>query len=501
MELALLYPSTPFVISVAPQIAVLSDSYEKAMSTYARQALRERGLDLRFSPASGYRIILGLLYLSSILKDDGNTVKFYHQDYLTDLGQMDYAIKEIAESDCLFIASSTVQYNKAVGLINEVKKVNPNIVAGLMGREATFLDKELLTKTKCDIAIRWDGELTVRDLVSAFEKGQKLENVRGITWKENGKIRRNRDAESLSLDSLPAPDFGILPRGILEKANVSLATSRGCPYKCSYCYETFFWGNSRYRRMDKVMEDISLYLEYFPYDHVFFHDSTFTCNKRRTINFCSEFKRNFPDIYFSCNVRANTLGNEIISSMVKANCIGVFIGVENASDNILSKLDRFENRESVISVIRNLDKNFPLVVCSTIMGLPGETYTTAIQNIQLIRKLLQMGTFQVTTRVFTPYPGTPIFQDPKRYGMEILSHDFDRYDRYSFPPVIRLKSLNEFELYALFTVAFSLITEYATRRVDLFSNLHKDVLDRFKNIEKPNIYKIDYSSDQEVNIS
>jgi len=492
MNVGIFYPKSPFNVMVPSMVAAIASFYSKAISTYMSEKIENLGIDLKFSPATGYKIIPGILYLSSLLKQSGCKVKLYHEDYLRSKNIFDASLKEIAENDCIFILFSTVQYRHVKEICERIRELNPNVPICLSGREPTFLDEMVSRDLPYVIAIRGDCEIIAKDLISALDtsKNPSLNKIRGISWVKNNRFIRNPLAPRPNLDVLPPPDFSILPNEMLKNLTISLTTSRGCPFKCHYCYETYFWDKLRFRSLDKVYEDLSLYFESLPYNHVFFQDSTFTYPKKRVLAFCEMFKELFSDKYFSCNARACTLDRQLIEVLSNANCTGVFMGVENSSENLLRKLDRFESQSTIIRALKILNTEIPFVTCSAITGLPGETYETAVNTIRLLMKILHMGTFQATLRIFVPYPGTPIFHNPSKYALKIMCYDFSRYDRYSFPPVIRLKNLNEIELYSLFLLGLGAIANFAAQRVNLIDEFYQFLISSVENVASSNIYKI-----------
>lgn len=496
MKIALMFPATPFNVNVLPHISYISGLYGRMVSQLAKEKIDKLGLKLKASPADGYRVILGLLTAASMLKDDGHTVKYYQEDYMINAGSYEKQLKEISESDCVFIAFSTPQYLRVKEITEKLKSYNPNILIAVMGREPTSLDEKVLNDFSCDICIRGDGENTIHEITLIFDKSKSIERMelcKGITFKHKNKIIRTSDAPPVDLNTMPSPDFSILPKDFVDKANVSLTTSRGCGFKCAYCYETSFWGNVRYRPIEKVVEDLNEYFKYFPFNHVFFHDSTFTMNKKRTIELTNSLKKEFGNEFsYSCNARGETLNRDILNNLKKTGCLELFMGIDNASDAILKKMNRKGDISNNIRMIEKANKEIPLIVCSTIMGLPGETYETATNTIKLSQKLIRKGIFQVTTRLFVPYPGTPVFHNPQEYGVKILSSDFSRYDRYSYPPVIRLSNLNEFELYGLFEAFFGMATAEAGKKIE--HDIYEDMIKNIKNVKSQNPYKTVYYS-------
>ncbi len=490
MNIGLYFPRSDFKTQAPEYIMSLKNIHNKAIDVLQRKILEEEGIDLKPSPASGYRTIMGLLTVAGLLKKEGYNVCYYSEDYMKEKNYQKM-FKELTEKDILFIAYSVSQHNLVKEFCSKVKELNSNCIIFLMGVLPTYKDKEVLEEINCDVVIRGEGELKTKEICNILEKeGKKgLKKVRGISFKTEGKLKRNKTGKIPDLDDFPSPAFEILPKDYRDNAAIAMATSRGCPFSCRYCYECNFWGNVRFRSVDRVLEDIESYFKNFNFNHIFFYDPTFTYNKKRSLEILNRAKSEFGDFYFACNMRARTVTENYLKKMRNYGCIGCFIGLQNANNSVLKKVNRLETVETFDKAIYKINKYVPLIDVSCIIGLPGENYQTFSNTMVYIKKLLDNGIFQVSTRVFVPYPGTPFFENPEKYGIKIISKNYSRYERYLYPPVYKLKELNQFEIYSFFVTSYSMITGKMAQRVGLEKELEK--LDsNYENEVVQNIHKV-----------
>lgn len=392
---------------------------------------------------------------------------------------------------CIFVVS-TLQYEFSLELLRLLKSTSSDLITIIAGREATFLTKKVLFDG-FDIAIKGEIEAVLPVLV---EKLNTL-NVKDIPKYMDGvgvriskkEIKIREGINKVNVNTLPLPDFSIFPSSLRKQANISWWVSRGCPFKCAYCYEPFFWNPLRIKNVEKVREELELYKKFFPFNHIFFHDSTFNVGPWKNIlKIVSE-----AGLSCSFNVKLDLLKENDLKFLKANTPFALFSGIESCSQKVLKKINRCQNTGLMIKVAKKLNKIIPFLTLSFIIGLPGETITTIMKMKQLIRNLLLRDKiFQVTVRVFTPYPGTPIFHNPKKYGVEILSTEFGRYDRYSFPPVIRTKCLDEFTIYYLFLDIYSMIVKLNLRLAGMnIKEFEKSVYKKI-NLYATNIYKIRY---------
>lgn len=99
-----------------------------------------------------------------------------------------------------------------------------------------------------------------------------------------------------------------------------------------------------------------------------------------------------------------------------------------------------------------------------IVGLPGETLFSLKATNDGLRDLLMGGLIdQLTVFIFVPYPGSPAFRDPARYGLTILTHNWRSYQDRTYPPIIRYNELNEEDIYTAFL---------EINRTDLYHKAH-----------------------------
>ena len=153
---------------------------------------------------------LGLLYLSAVLRQENFQVDMMDQAaYGFTLAQILKWIKkkdpDVLGFSTLISAASSVT---ARIISREIKKWNPNLKIIFGNKHATSNDYRILNKYHfIDACVRNEGEYSFLELVNAFAQNQSLENVKGITYRENGKVKRNIDREKIKdLDALPFPD-------------------------------------------------------------------------------------------------------------------------------------------------------------------------------------------------------------------------------------------------------------------------------------------------------
>ncbi|MFX1274634.1 MAG: B12-binding domain-containing radical SAM protein [Promethearchaeota archaeon] len=342
---------------------------------------------------------LGLCYLSAILKNENYTVD------LIDQAALGYSLEQLVnwikkrDPDILGFSTLTASGSGISAALTSkvIKEWNPNIKIVFGNRHATVNDYKILNKyPHVDVCVRDEGEITFLELVKAFEKNTPLTDIQGITYRENGIIKRNENRELIkNLDELPFPDRKALNleytgsfAGLefAPKGFTSIISSRGCPYRCRFCHGK----NSvmfRRRSVENVMDEI-LYLESEGYEYINFVDDNFTVSKKRVIKLCQLLRKNKVDINWICEGRVNQISNDMIKEMQRSKCRIICFGVESANQRILNYYRKEITPEKSRLAIKKARKaKIPLILASFIVGAPGETYKEIYNTLKFPQKL------------------------------------------------------------------------------------------------------------------
>ncbi|GAH57925.1 unnamed protein product, partial [marine sediment metagenome] len=250
--------------------------------------------------------------------------------------------------------------------------------------------------SQVDICVRDEGEYTFLELVKALERNQPLKDIKGLTYRENGKFKRNEQRPLIKdLDSIPLPDRKALKMeykgsfGGLEfapKGFTSMVSSRGCPYHCTFCYGKRTVG-FRTRSVENIMEEI-LYLDSEGYKYLNFVDDNFTVSKKRVIRLCRLMQKHKVDLDWICEGRVNQVSDEMLREMKRANCRIIFFGVESANQRILDYYKKgITPAQSIAAVKKTRKAKIPFILGSFIVGAPSETFKEIYSTLKFAQKI------------------------------------------------------------------------------------------------------------------
>jgi radical SAM superfamily enzyme YgiQ (UPF0313 family) len=295
---------------------------------------------------------LGLAYLAAYLIEHGVRVKVLDAwaegwDYQT-------LADEVAAIEPSIVGISMVSpnYENVKKTAEFIKARVPRAKIVLGGYHPSALPREILSEIPAvDFVVTGEGEATFLELVRAINNGENdFNGIRGIAFRAADTIRINHARDYIkNLDTLPFPARDLFPisryRTVApygkRRPFVSLISSRGCPYTCSYCCKVVFGSNYRYLSAGRVIQEVKLLIERYSVKEIRFYDDIFTFNKERLYEICSFLLREKNRPIWSCLTRPELIDQAMLKVMQRAGCWLVAYGVESANKDILEKLNRF----------------------------------------------------------------------------------------------------------------------------------------------------------------
>lgn len=232
------------------------------------------------------------------------------------------------------------------------------------------------------------------------------------------------------LDSLPFPDREAIQQNrylelTLKNDGVKIASinsSRGCPYKCTFCTSKAIWGRkARFRSAENIVGELEELIG-LGVQHLKFSDDTFTLKKDRVYEFCKIKNKRGLEIPWSCNARVNTVDYSLMKEMKGAGCIELWFGVESGSQKVLDALKKGITLEQVRSAFKNAH-NLGIRTRGYFM-IGNETET--LQDIEKTEAFIEeLSPDIVGVSINTPFPGS------QRYKQKDLGEiDWRKIDLY-----------------------------------------------------------------------
>lgn len=366
---------------------------------------------------------LGIAIIATILNKNGFKVKAYCEDFAA----IDY--NEVKDADLVGISSITSTSTRSYKLINEIKKINPDVPIVMGGAHSTFMPEEVI-ENGTDYAVRGEGERTILELIDAIEGKINFEDVKGLSFKKDGNFIHNEDRELIeNLDELPYPDWSLLENH--EEINyMPIQTSRGCPYNCKFCSVIKVFGRKyRFRSVDSVIAEIKHLLKIFEgtkAKRIFFYDDNFSANRKRVkslLNKILDQKINMPT-WFSQDRLDISEDEELVELMAKAGCKRIMAGIESINPKTLQEYNKGQKVEGIKEAISVLHKHGIGVHGMFVLGGENDDIDSIKKTMSFIIEN-KIDTVQIMMLI--PFPGTEIYNEYKQQGRMIFDGAKDWY--------------------------------------------------------------------------
>jgi anaerobic magnesium-protoporphyrin IX monomethyl ester cyclase len=392
-------------------------------------------IETRTSPS------LGLAYLGAVSERQGHTVRIYDGD--VEDSSLEKVLRCFAPA-LVGITANTIQIKSAWQDAALVKSV-ADIPVVLGGPHPTVLPAESAERPEVDIVARGEGEMTWEELCQwriadgewrAAVSG--LQSVPGISYQTpDGQVHHNPDRPVIEdPDSLPLPAYHLFEMDRytnlqptvdhIEGPSYPILTSRGCPYRCTYCSQI---GPRRWRM--RSPENVVAEWRWLVHDlgaaEIGILDDSFNINRQRVLDICDllieENLTHVPWIMIN-GIRANLADTELLGRMKRAGCIRSAFGVESGNQEIL---DSVIGKQLTLEQVRAAFKAAKDVGMETIgffmIGLPGETEETMEDTI---RFAIELEPVVANFSMATPFPGTEMSRIVKEKG-RLLVRDYDDF--------------------------------------------------------------------------
>lgn len=342
-----------------------------------------------------------------------------------------------------------------------IKLVDPNIEILYGGPEVSYEGKEFLENHPGEYVIVGEGEKTFREFV-LYKLGEgKIEDIKGLNYKKDGKVFENPKRPEMDMNEL------VFPYTYEEDINnkiVYYEASRGCPFKCKYCLSSVMHG-VRFLDVERVKKELKYFMER-GLKLVKFVDRTFNCNREYTVELLKYLSEQDTETRFHFEVAADLLTEEQIEILNNApkGRFQLEVGVQTTNNEVLHNINRYityENiKEKVLKVAsgKNVMQHLDLIA-----GLPGEdleSFKKSFNDVYAIRPdEIQLGFLKLLK-------GSSMREEAEKWGIV--------YSPYAPYEIIRSKDISYEELLLLKKVEAMVDKYYNSCK---FNNVIKFFLD------------------------
>lgn len=375
------------------------------------------------------RVPNGLLAIASLPEKAGFSIKIV--DLRID-GNWQQTLKNAIDCNtlCVGIRCFTGKMiNSALEVANAVRLINPDVPLVWGGPHPTLVPKQTLESPLVDVIVINEGDETFFALVKAFAEKKNLAGIGGIGYKDNGEIKINPPAPLINdLNVLPMFPYRLLdiPKysslSVDNLPSLDILTSRGCPYNCGFC-STPITSKRLWRAItvEKIIENMVFLKGEYGISTFYLVDDNFMVDLKRVERFVDALKEANLKIYWGTQgVRVETVNkmtSKLLDKIEDSGCVELSIGIESANPEILDMIDKKFKIEEVLLANERLAGRTFAVKYNMIIGFPGETIKGIEKTVNLAVELYRKNkNAWFPFNIFTPFPGTPMFQKAVEYG-------------------------------------------------------------------------------------
>ncbi|MFA5198813.1 MAG: radical SAM protein [Candidatus Omnitrophota bacterium] len=366
---------------------------------------------------------ISLLYLGGVLERAGYKVR------LVDTRTEKLEGLDLSRALCVGIGSMTGhQIYYGLEVARYARKAAPGMPIIWGGVHPTMLPEETLASVYADIVVRGEGEETLLELVRSLEEGRELKGIAGISYKDReGRIISNPLRKHIRMDDLPIE----LPYHLLkiEKYLWSffIQTNRGCPYRCGYCCNLFYYrGSHRCKSPSRVLDEIEYLVSKFGLQEIGFDcDDAFFIDREYVRRICEGILERGIRISWNAPSRFDYFldaDEDFLRLLVKSGCRALTFGGDSGSERILSLIQKDLTVDTIRQSVKKIRKCAGpdiAIDINFILGFPTETEEDLKLTLGLMDELAgAYPNIRYGITVYTPYPKTPLYEKAKEFGFK-----------------------------------------------------------------------------------
>jgi len=374
-----------------------------------------------------FSVPISIWYLGSYLKAQGLRVKLV--DCESNPNHME-EIKGLAQKTTLLgITMMTAQISHGMEVAKTVKKINPNLPIVIGGIHPTLYYEDVVENEYIDFAVYGEGEIVLMELIESLNsETPDFSEIGALSYKKDGKVFYNDEKEAVDHGTYPDLDYDLLldclNKSRWDKDQVGsysypIITSRGCPYKCTFCASAIIDERTKVRAwtMEKIMMEVQKALD-FGFRDIFFWDDNILLGKTRIGNFLSEIKKIDTKFTWYGNARADFfneryLTKEILTELRQNGLNRMSIGAESGSQNMLDYMKKDLKVEDYLQAAEycahaGIEPSFSFMV-----GMPHEEIEDVYATMDCISKIGEILPIPkiIGPAMYLPLPGNGMYDD------------------------------------------------------------------------------------------
>jgi anaerobic magnesium-protoporphyrin IX monomethyl ester cyclase len=370
---------------------------------------------------------LALIAIAGPLVTAGYDVKII--DTALESDYVGAVIREVEGALCLGISLVTgPMIRGAIAVGRAVKARHPNLPIILGGWHPSILPQQTLACSCVDAVVVKQGELTLFEIIRRLEAGESLKGVPGTLTKQNGDLILNPPRPYTPVALLPSrmPGYDLIDYERYYRQThlrwLMYTTSHGCPYSCSYCSNAAVYG----RNLDElpagqVVDEVSYLVRKHHIRLVGIIDDIFFASRPRSLEMAEGFIRTGLKFEWYIQDRTDSwerLTDEQAKTFRRSGLVRIHFGAESGSDAVLTAIGKKSGAGSILKAVERCKAAGLRASFGFIFGLPAENEEDLLKTVDLICRIYESyDRADCYTSIFTPYPGSPAWEESTDRGL------------------------------------------------------------------------------------
>jgi len=329
----------------------------------------------------------------------------------------------------------TCQIRHALKL-SELVRSNSKLPIAWGGIHPSLFPEETIKDELIDYVVYGEGENTLLKLIKCLDKKeQDLSSVKGLVWGKDNAIINNGPDEITDINALPMANYALLDidkyidRRLIQGGRVrglDIITSRGCPYRCRFCTNTFLLGKKwRGLELDKIKQLIDKLVSEYKLNNLWFVDDFFFGQKDRPLEIARHIKEKHGAISWEADIRSDNfrdgfVDDKYLIELSECGCHSLRMGAESGSDRVLKMIKKDVTTKQVRNAVSQCVKHDINPVLFFMIGIPGESIEEAVETVRFIHQIKEEfpRAYIFGPGVFRPYPGSELYNELKDSGFK-----------------------------------------------------------------------------------
>lgn len=371
---------------------------------------------------------LALIHLAAPLVAKGHEVRIVDSAVEDD---PEKAVLQALDGACALGVSMVTgpMITQGVSVAAAARAARPDLPVVAGGWHPSILPEQTLRSPLFDAVVKGQGEITLAEIVERWNEGERdLAGVAGAFFKRGADIVANAPRGYTDINALPRRPFEIVdferyPSRCHGFRWLLYCSSHGCPWDCSYCSNASVYGrNWKPLHADRTVDEMSELAARYRLDVIDIIDDNYLVRRDRAVEIAEKLLSKGTTFGYFIQTRTDQvdrLSDDELSLLRRSGLKRIFFGIESGSKRVLKTVNKRLDLETAYRTAERCHHAGVEASFNLIFGLPGEDGADLRDTIAMVDTIGKRNPEAAFfTNIFSPYPGSPIFPEAVRLGVQ-----------------------------------------------------------------------------------